>query len=149
MDMEARHHSLAAASFLGKLETALATYGARRMLTETCFSRHRGLMAGRGATNFLARQTVEPQVAADPPELNLAERAALGAWLFTLKQRYDVVGRLGSAAEAEVLRREKARVDAYYERMEEISAAEEAREKLQELFDYSEEMREGAPLDDD
>ena len=45
--------------------------------------------------------------------------------------------------------RSKARVDAYYERMEEISAAEEAREKLQELFDYSEEMREGAPLDDD
>jgi len=53
------------------------------------------LFAGRDATRFLAKTSVEeetPEEAAKP--LTLGERAALAGWMFTLKNKYDVVGKL-------------------------------------------------------
>ena len=53
------------------------------------------LFAGRDATRFLAKTIVEEE----PPEeatkpLTMAERAALAAWIFTFKGKYEVVGKL-------------------------------------------------------
>ena len=53
------------------------------------------LFAGRDATRFLARTIVEeetPQEAQKP--LTIAERASLAAWMFTLKNKYEIVGKL-------------------------------------------------------
>ena len=53
------------------------------------------LFAGRDATRFLAKTIVEeetPDEAVKP--LTMAERAALAAWIFTFKGKYDVVGKL-------------------------------------------------------
>ena len=53
------------------------------------------LFAGRDATRFLAKTIVEeesPQDAQKP--LNMAERASLAAWMFTIKGKYEVVGKL-------------------------------------------------------
>lgn len=55
------------------------------------------LFAGRDATRLLAKTIVEeetPEMAAKP--LNLAERAALAGWMFTFKNKYEVVGKLKS-----------------------------------------------------
>jgi membrane-associated progesterone receptor component len=53
------------------------------------------LFAGRDATRFLAKTIVEeetPEAAAMP--LTMGERAALAAWMFTFKNKYEVVGKL-------------------------------------------------------
>lgn len=53
------------------------------------------LFAGRDATRFLAKTSVEeetPEQEAKP--LNMAERAALAGWMFTIKNKYEVVGKL-------------------------------------------------------
>lgn len=53
------------------------------------------LFAGRDATRFLAKTIVEeetPDEAIKP--LTMAERAALAAWIFTFKGKYEVVGKL-------------------------------------------------------
>lgn len=81
------------------------------------------VMAGIDATRYLARNSVEPE----PPEkaalpLNVAERAALGAWMLSLENKYDVVGRLVSDEEVADVRRRDAETSAYLDRMEELSA---------------------------
>jgi membrane-associated progesterone receptor component len=53
------------------------------------------LFAGRDATRLLAKTIVEeesPKEATKP--LNMGERASLAAWLFTLKGKYEIVGKL-------------------------------------------------------
>ena len=58
-------------------------------------------MGGADASRYLARNSVDPETpeeAAVP--LSLVERASLSAWVFSLQQKYDVVGRLASDAEA-------------------------------------------------
>jgi len=53
------------------------------------------LFAGRDATRLLAKTIVEeetPKEAAKP--LTMAERAALAAWVFTFKGKYEIVGSL-------------------------------------------------------
>ena len=53
------------------------------------------IFAGRDATRLLARTIVEeetPEDAAKP--LNMGERAALAGWMFTIKNKYEVVGQL-------------------------------------------------------
>ena len=53
------------------------------------------IFAGRDATRLLARTIVEeetPEDAAKP--LNMGERAALAGWMFTIKNKYEVVGKL-------------------------------------------------------
>ena len=60
-----------------------------------------GVMGGADASRYLARNSVDPETpeeAAVP--LSLVERASLSAWVFSLQQKYDVVGRLASDAEA-------------------------------------------------
>ena len=60
-----------------------------------------GVMGGADASRYLARNSVDPETpeeAAVP--LSLVERTSLGAWVFSLQQKYDVVGRLASDAEA-------------------------------------------------
>ena len=97
------------------------------------------VMAGADATRYLARNSVEAESteqAARP--LNVAQRAALAAWLFSLKQRYDVIGRLAMEGEVEARRAAAERRSAYLDRMEELSAsmeASEARELLQAAWD--------------
>lgn len=88
------------------------------------------VMAGRDASTFLARNTIDPiQAAASGVELNLAERAALGAWAFTLKQKYDVVGRLMSADEASTMEEAAKRSAAYLNKLEALSMELEATEE--------------------
>jgi len=53
------------------------------------------LFAGRDATRFLAKTIVEeetPEEAAKP--LTMGERAALAGWMFTIRNKYEVVGKL-------------------------------------------------------
>ena len=53
------------------------------------------LFAGRDATRFLAKTIVEeetPEAAATP--LTMGERAALAGWMFTFRNKYEVVGKL-------------------------------------------------------
>jgi len=53
------------------------------------------LFAGRDATRFLAKTIVEeesPEEAAKP--LTMGERASLAGWMFTIKGKYEVVGKL-------------------------------------------------------
>jgi len=53
------------------------------------------VMAGRDATRLLAKTRLEEETeheAAQP--LTLAERAALAGWMFTLKNKYEIVGKL-------------------------------------------------------
>ena len=53
------------------------------------------IMAGRDATRLLARTRVEeePEEESKVP-LTVAERAALAGWMFTFKNKYDIVGKL-------------------------------------------------------
>ena len=98
------------------------------------------VMAGKDASRYLARNSVEeesPTQAAK--ELNIAERAALSAWVFSLKQRYDTVGRLVGDEEGAALAAARASSDAYYERMDELdmdglSAMDEARASLESTW---------------
>lgn len=82
------------------------------------------VMGGADATRYLARNSVKPQ--SDDEPLNLAERASLGAWVFSLQQKYDCVGRLATAEEAERMDRQ----DEYFGRMEAL-VADEARDALE------------------
>lgn len=53
------------------------------------------LFAGRDATRFLAKTIVEEETPDESVKpLTMAERAALAAWIFTFKGKYDVVGKL-------------------------------------------------------
>ena len=92
------------------------------------------VMAGRDASRYLAKNSVEPETEeqASVP-LNVAERAALSAWLWSFERKYDCVGRVASPDEAERL----AAADAYFDRMEEIECVEETRKKLQESWQLS------------
>ena len=86
------------------------------------------IMAGKDASRYLARNSVEPESPTQAAkELNMAQRASLSAWLFSLKQRYDLVGRLATAEEEAA----QAKRDAYYDRMEELSATYAARAQLE------------------
>lgn len=54
-----------------------------------------GIMGGRDATRFLAKNSLEEEsVEGRTKPLNVAERASLEGWYWTLKNKYDVVGRL-------------------------------------------------------
>ena len=90
------------------------------------------VMAGADASRYLARNSVESESASQAAaELNVAERASLGAWVFSLRQRYDVVGRLGSADEVAAREAAAAERTAYLDRMDELAADLEARESLE------------------
>ena len=53
------------------------------------------LFAGRDATRFLAKTIVEEETAEQASQpLTMAERASLAAWMFTIKSKYEVVGKL-------------------------------------------------------
>ncbi|KAL3941035.1 MAG: hypothetical protein SGBAC_004541 [Bacillariaceae sp.] len=53
------------------------------------------LFAGRDATRLLAKTIVREETAEEASKpLSIAERAALAGWMFTLKNKYDVVGKL-------------------------------------------------------
>ena len=51
------------------------------------------VMAGRDASRFLAANSVDEAEAGEDAPLSLAGRASLSAWVFSLKQKYDEVGR--------------------------------------------------------
>lgn len=89
------------------------------------------VMGGADATLNLARNSVEPQ--SDDEPLNLAERASLSAWVFSLKQKYDCVGRLATAEEQEKMDRQ----DEYFGRMESL-AADDARKALELAWERDE-----------
>ena len=60
-----------------------------------------GVMGGADASRYLARNSVDPETPEEAAvSLSLVERASLSAWVFSLQQKYDVVGRLASDAEA-------------------------------------------------
>ena len=60
-----------------------------------------GVMGGADASRYLARNSVDPETPEEEAlPLSLVERTSLGAWVFSLQQKYDVVGRLASDAEA-------------------------------------------------
>ncbi|KAL7518236.1 hypothetical protein ACHAWX_003083 [Stephanocyclus meneghinianus] len=53
------------------------------------------VMAGRDATRFLAKNRLEEESESElRVELNIAERANLEAWYWTIKNKYELVGRL-------------------------------------------------------
>ena len=53
------------------------------------------IMAGRDATRFLAKNRLEEESDEEKAvELNIAERANLEAWYWTIKNKYDRVGSL-------------------------------------------------------
>jgi predicted heme/steroid binding protein len=53
------------------------------------------IMAGRDATRFLAKNSlVEENEEERGVELNIGERACLEAWYWTIKNKYEVVGKL-------------------------------------------------------
>ncbi|CAJ1934950.1 unnamed protein product [Cylindrotheca closterium] len=53
------------------------------------------IFAGRDATRLLAKTIVREETADEASKpLNIGERASLAAWMFTLKNKYDIVGKL-------------------------------------------------------
>mmetsp|Transcript_33175 Transcript_33175/g.63333 ORF Transcript_33175/g.63333 Transcript_33175/m.63333 type:complete len:205 (+) Transcript_33175:1-615(+) len=53
------------------------------------------IMAGRDSTRFLAKNRLEEESEDEKRvELNIAERASLEAWYWTLKNKYQLLGRL-------------------------------------------------------
>lgn len=85
------------------------------------------VMAGTDASRYLARNSVERETAEEAAvPLGVAERAALGAWVWSLKLKYDVVGRLASSAEEAAMGARAARGAAYLDRLEEMSEAMQA-----------------------
>lgn len=53
------------------------------------------IMAGRDATRFLAKNSLEEESEEDlKVPLNVAERANLEVWYFTIKNKYELVGAL-------------------------------------------------------
>ncbi|CAB9500168.1 Membrane steroid-binding protein 2 [Seminavis robusta] len=53
------------------------------------------LFAGRDATRLLARTMTEEETEEEAQKpLTLGERAALAGWMFTLKNKYEIVGQL-------------------------------------------------------
>ena len=53
------------------------------------------IFAGRDATRLLARTLVEEESIEDSKKpLTMAERAALAGWIWTFKNKYDIVGKL-------------------------------------------------------
>ena len=90
------------------------------------------VMGGADATRYLARNSVEPETAEQAAApLSLAQQAALSAWLWSLEQKYDVVGRLATAEEAERMGAAEQRREAYLDRMEEMSSVMETRDLLE------------------
>ena len=77
------------------------------------------VMAGADATRYLARNSVESETEAEAASpLNLAQRGALATWVFSLKSRYDIVGKLASEEEEASMRKR----EEYMDRLEAISA---------------------------
>ena len=77
------------------------------------------VMAGTDATRYLARNSVESETEAEAASpLNLAQRGALATWVFSLKSRYDIVGKLASEEEEASMRKR----EEYMDRLEAISA---------------------------
>mmetsp|Transcript_7136 Transcript_7136/g.14828 ORF Transcript_7136/g.14828 Transcript_7136/m.14828 type:complete len:223 (+) Transcript_7136:80-748(+) len=53
------------------------------------------IMAGRDATRFLAKNRLEEETEEERcKELNIAERASVEAWYWTIKNKYEIVGKL-------------------------------------------------------
>mmetsp|Transcript_26899 Transcript_26899/g.31294 ORF Transcript_26899/g.31294 Transcript_26899/m.31294 type:complete len:227 (+) Transcript_26899:245-925(+) len=53
------------------------------------------IFAGRDATRLLAKTKVEEESEEEKKnELNMAERAALQGWIFTIKSKYEYIGKL-------------------------------------------------------
>ena len=100
------------------------------------------VMGGADATRLLARNSVQPETAEQASRpLTLAEKAALAAWLFSFKQKYDIVGRLATPEEEASLAQATERREAYLEKMDEMSERMEtdaaARERLESIWDRS------------
>ena len=77
------------------------------------------VMAGADATRYLARNSVESgDGSGGASPLNLAQRGALATWVFSLKSRYDIVGKLASEEEEASMRKR----EEYMDRLEAISA---------------------------
>ena len=90
------------------------------------------VMGGTDASRYLAKNSVEPESPSEAAApLTLAERAALGAWTFSLQQKYDVVGRMASPEEASRMDDVELRRESYLDRMEEMSAVMEAQGVLE------------------
>ena len=90
--------------------------------------------AGRDATRFLARNSVEPESAAQAARpLSAAESAALALWLFSFRAKYDVVGRLATAAEAEAAALADERREAYLDALEAMSTGDHTTESVGEV----------------
>lgn len=121
------------------------------------------IMGGNDATRYLAKNTVEESEAypdggeaaaravgaagagaagAEQQDLSIAEAASLGLWVASFRNKYDIVGKLVSEAEADAMDARARDADRYYERMESLSdddstvveASEEARERLEALW---------------
>ena len=76
------------------------------------------IMGGADATRYLAKNQLQPETdAAAALPLNLAERAALAAWVFSLEQKYDCVGRLATDEEAAELAARSAYVGSNFPRL--------------------------------
>ena len=82
------------------------------------------VMAGRDATRLLARNSLdEPPHADGHSELSLAERASLAAWVFSLEQKYDTVGRLAAGEELRTLEAAEDAQQAYLQRLSQLGDA--------------------------
>ena len=93
------------------------------------------IMAGKDASRYLARNSVEEEPDAQASEpLNMAERAALAGWAWSFKQKYDAVGRLISEEEATARRAAENQRAAYLDKLEDLSSTE-ARDRLEELYE--------------
>ena len=80
------------------------------------------IMAGRDASRFLAKNSVEEETGEERSvPLNVAERAALSAWTFSFKNKYDTVGKLATPEEAIAMLEAEARDLAYMDKLEEMS----------------------------
>jgi len=83
--------------------------------------------AGKDASRYLARNSVEDETTEQvQAPLTVAERAALAVWLFSFNRKYDVVGRLLSAEEAQRVVEADAREEEYWAKMEELSESVDA-----------------------
>ena len=83
------------------------------------------VMAGKDASRHLGKNSVEEETEAERAvPLNIAERASLGAWLFSFKNKYDLVGRLATPEEAVAIDAATREREVYMERMEEMGLLE-------------------------
>lgn len=106
------------------------------------------VMAGGDASRLLARNSIESETAAQAAvPLNLAERAALSAWVFALKSRYDVLGRLADGADEAALTAAANKREAYYDSLAAMSDELEVRARLEAAWDAKPTAREDGEVD--